>query len=242
MTAATIFWHWQTAESADETRPIELKGLSAAEQEHFQTIRLPRRAQEWRSARLVVKHLLSVVFGWPDALYAQIEIYNRSSGAPAVRFSESEWPAFISLSHRGGAVGAALSRTVPLGFDLECVEPHSSAFCHEYFTPAENAFLAAVSDVEQAQLSSALWSGKEALLKAIGTGLKLDTRRIELRPCGSLSADWSFWPATLYTPEYPSAWQIAVRRCDQTIISMAFPATAPVSLVEIEQAPCHASA
>jgi 4'-phosphopantetheinyl transferase len=242
MTTATIFWHWQTEEIGDTHLPLELHGLSAAELEHIQTIRLPRRAQEWRSARLVVKHLLSVVFGWPDALYAQIEIYNRGGGAPAVRFSESEWPAFISLSHRNGAVGAALSRSVPLGFDLECVEPHSSAFCREYFTPAENAYLALLSNSEHAQMASAFWSGKEAVLKAIGTGLNLDTRRIELRPGGSLSADWSYWPATLYTPEYPSAWQIAVRLCDQTIISLAFPATAPVSLVEIEQAPCHASA
>jgi 4'-phosphopantetheinyl transferase len=71
---------------------------------------------------------------------------------------------------------------VAVGIDLEIVEPRSAAFGRDYFTPAEADFIAAVAPQEQAAWVTCLWSAKEAVLKALGLGLRLDTRAVQISP------------------------------------------------------------
>jgi 4'-phosphopantetheinyl transferase len=68
-----------------------------------------------------------------------------------------------------------------LGCDLELVEPRSDAFAADYFT-AEEQSLAARAGPDRHRLLTLLWSGKESALKALGEGLRLDTRCVEVRP------------------------------------------------------------
>lgn len=93
-------------------------------------------------------------------------------------------PLALSLSHsRDRAFCAAVwgaDRFV--GADIEFIEPRPTAFPDEYFTPIEQQFLAAAPPEQRTALINAIWSGKEAALKAIRRGLAEDTRLVSCLP------------------------------------------------------------
>jgi 4'-phosphopantetheinyl transferase len=75
---------------------------------------------------------------------------------------------------------------------LEIIEPRSEAFVADYFTVEEQALVAQASAVDRSRLLALLWSGKESTLKALRTGLRLDTRSVVVAPDGGLDLNgWS---------------------------------------------------
>jgi 4'-phosphopantetheinyl transferase len=76
------------------------------------------------------------------------------------------------------AICAIATPDAALGCDLEIVEPRSDAFVTDYFTAQEQAFIAQAHAAERFQLLALLWSAKESALKAMRTGLRLDTRSV----------------------------------------------------------------
>jgi 4'-phosphopantetheinyl transferase len=77
-----------------------------------------------------------------------------------------------------------------LGCDLEIIEPRSEAFVADYFVSQEQALVAGARGLERFQLLALLWSGKESALKALRTGLRLDTRSVVVMPMdGSLTVN-----------------------------------------------------
>lgn len=79
---------------------------------------------------------------------------------------------FFNLSHCDGLVACALSRDGGLGIDVECLDRKlSSAIADRHYAPEERAWLAELSGSDQQAGFFMLWTLKEALLKAAGTGL-----------------------------------------------------------------------
>lgn len=74
--------------------------------------------------------------------------------------------------------GLPTSGRVQIGVDIERVEPRSAGFVDAYFTPAETAWIEHAPAGWQNVLVSATWSAKEAVLKSLGLGLTVDTRRV----------------------------------------------------------------
>lgn len=71
-----------------------------------------------------------------------------------------------------------------LGCDLELIEPREGNFLDSFFTVEEMTAVRALREWDVAQadiLTTAIWSGKEAVLKALREGLRIDTRRITCR-------------------------------------------------------------
>ena len=67
---------------------------------------------------------------------------------------------------------------LPEKMDLELIEPRSAAFINDYFTERERS---AVADHEHPDLLANLtWSAKESALKVLRTGLRSDTRTVEV--------------------------------------------------------------
>jgi phosphopantetheinyl transferase len=66
-----------------------------------------------------------------------------------------------------------------VGCDLEKLEPRSSAFVHDFFDDAEVAAWEKAPDRDL--FANAVWSAKEAVLKALGLGLSVDTRHVHVR-------------------------------------------------------------
>jgi 4'-phosphopantetheinyl transferase len=65
-----------------------------------------------------------------------------------------------------------------MGCDLELVEPRSDAFIADYFASGEQSLVARVPEAARHKLLALLWSAKESALKALRTGLRLDTRSV----------------------------------------------------------------
>ena len=106
-----------------------------------------------------------------------VEIGNNEEGAPFIRLPDGvSQPGCLSISHSGGQAFCAFSfhPSLRLGADLERLEPRPESVIHDYFTPGEQRLAAA-----QPEAATLIWSLKESMLKALGTGLRVDTRRVE---------------------------------------------------------------
>jgi len=107
-------------------------------------------------------------------------VLNRSSGEPFVLVEgRGEWEFPISVSHRSevGLAAAPEDRGARIGADIETVEPRDPALVRQFFTSGE-AELAASSGEAGDEVVARIWSAKEAVLKLLGLGLRLDTRGI----------------------------------------------------------------
>ncbi len=200
--------------------------LSAAETAHLARLSHPKRRQEWLLGRWTAKRLLAdyLQASGETLPLAAITVANDPSGAPYAAVtraanalqSPASWdgvappatrlPLALTISHsRGLAFCALMAGTTPhlpgLGGDLEVIEPRDASFVRDFFTPQEQAAIAAAAPAARDAAITVLWSAKEALLKALHLGLSVDTRQVSVdagelfRP---LDAGWAPLRATLH--------------------------------------------
>jgi 4'-phosphopantetheinyl transferase len=171
--------------------------LSAAEIAYESGLKSAKRRHDWRlgrhAAKLLVAEVLREQTGRQFPLN-QIIVLPHADGWPVVTLSPEGPPITLSISHaRDYAFCAAMvGENRPLGADIEYAEPRSAAFVEDYFTPVEQALLAAAPPEQHTWLTNAIWSGKEAALKAIRRGLTEDTRLVSCLPDPllGLSPEW----------------------------------------------------
>ena len=174
-----VQWLEQTAAdvSADDA------WLSTAERLLCGSMKLAKRRNDWSLGRWTAKHAVANYLGLalaPEAL-ASIEIRPAASGAPEVFLNDQPAEVSISLSHSDGTAACAVAPAGAVtGCDLERIEPRSEAFIADYFTAEEQAMIAQAAPAERDRLVTVLWSAKESALKALRTGLRLDTRRVSV--------------------------------------------------------------
>ncbi len=172
-----VFWFEQTL--ADVR--VEADWLSSAEVARLVGLRIPKRREDWSLGRWTAKNAVAVYLELPrdPSTLAAIEIRPAKDGAPEVFFQTGPAPVSISLSHRDGRAACAIAPSGSLlGCDLEVVEPRCGAFVADYFTPDEQKLVGQAPEPERFHILALLWSAKESTLKALRTGLRLDTRDI----------------------------------------------------------------
>jgi 4'-phosphopantetheinyl transferase len=177
----TIYWLEQTEASVS----AENDWLSEAESRVLESLRFPKRRGDWRLGRWTAKRAVSRCLKLPNTpeTLARIEVHPAPSGAPQVLISDEHAAVTISLSHCAGrAVCAVVLARVALGCDLESVEPRSDAFVSDYFAAEERAWMARTPSAAKPWLMTLVWSAKESALKALGVGLRLDTRAVVVSP------------------------------------------------------------
>jgi 4'-phosphopantetheinyl transferase len=181
-----VYWLEQTEAGV----PAENDWLSASESVCLNGMRFAKRRADGRLGRWTAKCAVACFWNLPASpqALAEIEIRPAPSGAPEVLLAKAPAQVAISLSHRAGRAMCAVARSgVQLGCDLEIIEPRTEAFVADYFTPEERAWIACAPEAERFRLLALLWSGKESSLKALRTGLRLDTRSVVVTPLeGSL--------------------------------------------------------
>lgn len=187
---AAVAVHWLEQTTADV--PAAGDWLSAREADRLESIRLARRRADWLLGRWTAKQAVAA------CLHIQalgtIEIRAAPSGAPEVFLANEAAPVTISLSHRAGRAACAVAAPgTALGCDLEIIEPHSDAFIADYFTAEEQALVAQALPDDRSPLLALLWSAKESALKALGVGLRLDTRCVIVTPSEALRRGGSAW-------------------------------------------------
>jgi len=170
---------WQA--HGEHELPSGQQWLTDREREYVAGIRFTKRRTEFLLRRWSGKCAVAARLRMGDGheLLARIEIANRASGAPYVLIDGAPLDVEVSLSDRAGwsvcLVGSDLGR---LGCDLEIVEPRSSGFVADFLTPAEQRYVAGHAEPHAA--ANLVWSAKEAALKVLQTGLRRDTRSVEI--------------------------------------------------------------
>ena len=147
-------------------------------------MRFTKRRNEYLLRRYAGKSAVAAAVGHPadPVSLGRIGVLNRMTGAPYVEIDGQDLGLDISLTDRAGwavcLVGPDLGA---VGVDLEIVEPRSEGFVRDFLTPAERGIVATAtgSDGHDAA-ANLIWSAKESALKVLRTGLRADTRTVEV--------------------------------------------------------------
>ena len=135
---------------------------------------------QWQTARAGTaesSELRKLLAGYLGADLTDLRIEHGEHGKPRLAGAHA---LEFNLSHSGGALLVGVSRSQPLGVDLEA--PRRSRpvldLARRYFDPAEATALAALPEVQRQRAFLRLWSCKEAVLKAHGRGIGYGLNRI----------------------------------------------------------------
>lgn len=151
---------------------------------------VPKRKGDWTLGRWAAKRAL-VAAGEADR-EADVSVLAAPSGAPEAFVLGRRAPVALSLTHSHGVAVAALAPSESLlGVDLERVEVRTAAFLADWFTEAEQAFVAAGEAGEPGLSATLVWSAKEAVMKALREGLRIPPKAIEVAPvAGPADGAW----------------------------------------------------
>lgn len=165
--------------------------LSPVEKEKLASLRFPKRRSEWLLGRWTAKRLLrDSLSAFSSTLFPELTIANDAAGAPYVILPNGEcFAGCLSISHRDHLSFCAVTQdpAIHIGADLEQIEPRGDEFAQDYFTSHELNFILDLPASQHDTAVTLLWSAKEAALKALGLGLRLDTRQIEITVPGGLA-------------------------------------------------------
>ena len=169
----------------EDALPPGQQWLAPGEADVLAGLRYTKRRTEYLLRRLVTKHAVAAVIGHatdPTAL-AGIEVRNEPSGAPYVCVDDTRLALGVSISDRAGWAVCVTSpiHAPAVGCDLELVESRTPGFVADFLTPAEQRLVAAYPvGGERDAAANLIWSAKESALKVLRTGLRRDTRSVEV--------------------------------------------------------------
>ncbi len=204
--------HWLSQDSAKErelAQGISPPGLlNDKEAAQFARLNHPKRRRDWLAGRWTAKRLLQGYLlkeTGRQLRLDQIAIYNDAQRAPFGLWQTSGgWralPVCLSVSHCDGwALCALVGRGMAdIGADIERIEPRPPGFTRDYFTFEEINAVEQTIPGFQSLLVTAIWSAKEAALKALRLGLSVDTRSVscEIGPLEQAPGDWASFPICL---------------------------------------------
>ena len=189
----------------DRTGPPEnrwLEVLDEQEQERAMCFRTPDQRNAFAAAHALVRTALSA-YGGGDPADWRFAISRE--GRPSVLGDSG---LAFSLTHSGTWAAVAISINPALGIDLEPVrlERDSLPLARRFFGASETTWLERLAPGERAAGFSSLWTVKEAVLKARGSGLTEPLRSVEvnLEPSGRparVQAPGGPWAVRSWSPE-----------------------------------------
>jgi len=183
-------FHWTISHANEHQSLLDAEAppsfLSPREEAALARLAFPVRRRKWLLGRWAAKRVLREVLAEKQGsapAFEAITISNQPSGAPyATIEGQGRIPWSLSISHRidVGFAAVASSARVALGADVELVVPRDPALVRGFFTGEEAAAVGSASGREVDLAVARIWSAKEAVLKAMGLGLRLDTRTVQV--------------------------------------------------------------
>jgi 4'-phosphopantetheinyl transferase len=198
--------------------------LSEGETARLAQLTVEKRRRDWLLGRWTAKQLvqsyLEREIGVSLPLHA-IEIVNDADGAPRaiydLRFTIDDFTTRAIVNRQSSIVNISISHSyehafcavcgtpgLSLGADMERVEARPQGFAADYFTRDEMNTLANTPTAQYDTLVTAIWSAKEAALKAVRRGLTVDTRQVSCSITPPTSQEWNSFSLTL-APELTPA-------------------------------------
>jgi 4'-phosphopantetheinyl transferase len=213
----------------EEALPPQEQWLTPGEAAILARLRYTKRRTEFLLRRLVTKHAVASVTGrsTDPATLAGIEVRNAPSGAPYVCVDGVPLEVSVSISDRAGWAICVTSPMEPLavGCDLELVEPRSPGFVDDFLTTTEQRLVGScVAGEERDAVINLIWSAKESALKVLGTGLRRDTRTLDVTPAPPRDDGWGTLAVrAVEGTVFPGWW----RREGRFLVTIATRAAAP---------------
>ncbi len=156
--------------------------LAPEELERQNRFRLPWRRADLRLGRSTAKRAVAAWLGRPRVDPFSIAFRPDPDGAPVAYLDGASLPLAVSFSHRAGRAACAVAPAgTRLGCDLEWIEPRTEDFIRDFFNPPEVDLVLGAPSEDRPLLANLVWSAKESALKALRTGLREDTRSVEVR-------------------------------------------------------------
>jgi len=199
------------ARGEDQLPPVG-EWLTAAEHSRATGLRYTKRRNDFLLGRWTLKLAVARVFGWPDdpAELARIEARPAPGGAPRLYVDGRLAARAVSLTDRAGcAVCLVAAGAGKVGCDVEIIEPRSDAFVRDYLTESERRMATAAGPARN-KAANLIWSAKESALKVLETGLRRDTRSVEVTVPDLSPPERTWSPLQVRTAEgavFPGWWR-----------------------------------
>jgi 4'-phosphopantetheinyl transferase len=144
--------------------------LGAAERERAQGIRHRQTCEQFVKTRALLRLLLAECTGKPPAA---LELVDADGEAP--RLARNRWGLHFSVSHSYDRAALAVA-PCPIGIDIERIDPSHDwePIADILFHEEERQRLRQAAPEVRTGLFFETWTRKEAYLKGIGAGLRLD--------------------------------------------------------------------
>ncbi len=162
-----------------------LKKLSARELTVFKT--KESKTDRWLTGRILAKQTLNFLLKGKGILpytFSDISILPNNEGLPILYDRNgSNLDFIISISHscKFTAVGIVPKcKKINFGIDLEKIRSFDPATITAFMTPFEKSFYNKTPNKQKDNLATMIWTGKESILKALGTGLRIHPNRVEI--------------------------------------------------------------
>jgi 4'-phosphopantetheinyl transferase len=179
--------------------------LSPAERDAQAGLRFPGRRREWRLGRWTAKRALALAGALADTgdgagSLAHMSIEATDAGAPLARMDGAPAPWTISLSHsREYGLCALAAGRVAIGCDIEAAGRRGESLVAESFTTSERAQVAELDGNHRSHGVALIWSAKESALKALGTGLRVNPRDVDVVLSGNRPSGGAWRPLEVRT-------------------------------------------
>jgi 4'-phosphopantetheinyl transferase len=181
-----------------------------------------------RQGRAPLRTLLGAYLGEPAD---GVELTAGAHGRP--QLAEAQAGALdFNWTHSGDCALVALGRHVSPGIDVERrrARPRGLEIARRYFTPGEADWLASQPPDRQDEAFLALWTAKEAVLKALGRGLAFGLHRLVIDAAAGTpqllrledddAAAWQLLPLALDRAHVATlAWRGAPRKVSQWVLA-----------------------
>lgn len=185
--------HWRGAASRELMMRRYLGESERADHERTG----PRGRRGFLLGRIAIKDAVRM-HRWKTAQHdlwpVEVVVSNAESGKPLVA------GVHVSVAHKDDRAVAIVDTEREVGIDLERIEPRTKTFLDIAFTPAE-LVIANGSD----EMYARIWAAKEAVAKALGTGMT-DPKKFEVRRAGDHFAIAGFTVETRCDDVYAIAW------------------------------------
>ena len=206
--------------------------LSSAEQDRAARFVFEKDRNVFIVAHALLRHALGRILG-----ASVIRFRANAHGKPELDLA-FEHDIHFNLSHTSGMVVCAICRGHPIGVDVEAMDRSVDieTLAGQYFAAPEHEMIVAAPLQQRMEIFFRLWTLKEAMAKAVGTGLAvslkefaftLDPLTLKMEPAWPDAAlEWQVWE---YAPTAFHCLALAVRR------PLARPLDVASQLIELEQ-------
>ncbi len=212
-----------------DTLAILGQSFNQGEVETYLKFKVPKRKREWLASRWLVKYLVAKVNAQNGTLPLNtITIQKMESGAPVAVIEGVGRVGWLSMSHSRDAVlvGYSPDAECRFGVDLEFIEPRSPELLEDFFTPFEIQWVSSSPENKKEFRANLVWSAKEAYLKAIEQGLRVETRTIEIKPLPvqELNNGWERLDFSAHGSSV-SVWSLWFMHAHDYVLTLCLPAT-----------------